>query len=797
MYRIIFYFFLILSCLSPFSHAADISLDELILGVNQARLTIRSGEVYSRTTAETPAEKNEKEIAAWMSKEKERRLQDFTPDPIHPHVDVKQYEKDHLIPYLNFHANRYRQQTKHEHTTTLFQILEPNVKTHPKLYQYKLTMLEYPGYSLDDIPDRFVPSDVIYLLAYDIQTQVKQLIGNIQHPFNPPSSVRVFDFDQHYGYWRFSLFGRSPISVPPNAKQVGKEKIDGSECHILSFINPTNGQKIHLWVDTAKDFCVRQVEYIVPKTGHVYTRIVYKQFNKFRDIWFPKTKVDTAYHSDKTLRNRHKVEVINAVFNVEFPKNFFQIDRDFYKPAGQGFPGTGLLPEDGTSPTSPAPGTDNLLLLCGPQSLSRVCELLKVDTNLSELKKLSGFNPNSGTTGLGLKEAATYKGLSPTGVKASIELLRRKKVPLPAIAYVNNNHFLVFEAVDDEGVKISDPTQKYKPHMKWDKLSEIWHGDLLIFDKKKGHRTKQKQMPLAFTETPAHDFGKVIGGSKIKHTFTIKNIGQKPLKIISVKETCACTASILSQDEILPGKTGIISTVLTVPPGNHHVRESVLVLTNDPTQNTLALTLKGEAFTPLKTFPELIALENQKPLQNQLTKQVSLHLQKNTQILAVRTDSKHLKASLNTKDGIPHIKVQLLPTLPVGQFAYNVLVDYTYNKEQATHSISVFGEVIGDLRVVPNRLFFGSVTNLASVSKTIMISSRDTQPFKITSVEFNTKAIVVTPKKGEGETHYKLTTTISPTATSGKLSGEIVIHTSSSVQPEVRVPFFGIIAGNN
>ena len=93
---------------------------------------------------------------------------------------------------------------------------------------------------------------------------------------------------------------------------------------------------------------------------------------------------------------------------------------------------------------------------------------------------------------LGLKKAAAYKGLAPSGVSASVTLLKRKNVPLPAIAYVDNNHFLVFETLDEAGVKISDPAQKYAPHLTWDKLSEIWRGELLIFDKKQARRAKQK-----------------------------------------------------------------------------------------------------------------------------------------------------------------------------------------------------------------------------------------------------------------------------------------------------------------
>ena len=773
-------------------HSSEtLTIDALIHGVNQARLTIQSGEVYTVTAEEYAAQKSEDEIVVWMKEKRERELKNFTPDPLYPNIDVKKFEKDYLTPKLKASVHWMRQHTRILHTATLFQILEPDAAIHPTLYHYKLTQVDSPNYSLES-EVHFHPGG-LSVIVYDIQTQVKQKLGDIVFPYN---SVNFFGSDTHSGYWHFSLFGRAPFRVPTDAKRIGKETIDGAECHILSFIAP-NKEKVHVWVDPIKDFCVHRIEYLgTSSSTHIRARRAYKRFQKFGDIWFPKIAEDIVYEKDGTIPNRFIVEVVAAEFNVNFSKDFFKIDRDFYLPPGRRSD-MGLLPDSGTSPTTPTTEADPGLLLCGPQSLLRICELLRVETNLSELKKLSGFNSNRGTTMLGLKEAATYKGLAPTGIRATIELLRRKKVPLPAIAYVNNNHFLVFEAVEKEKVKVYDPAQKYAPHVAWDELSEIWDGDLLIFDKKKARRTKQKQTPLAFTDAPEYNFGKVLGGSEVKHTFTLKNIGRKPLKILSVKETCACTASVLSQDEIPPGKTGEISAVLTVPSGNQQVKESLLVLTDDPVQSTLILTLKGEAFTPLKTFPERLAFGNQKPLQEPLTKRVSLHLQGGVELLSIRTNSEHLKATLETKNEIPHIEVKFLPTLPVGQFSHSLMVDYTYKGEQTTHNVLAFGEVLGELQVVPNRLFFGLIKDLSAAAKTITISSRNKQPFQITNVESGTPGVQVRVKEGEGKTHYYVTTALTPKAASGQLSGEIIIHTSSRIQPTVRVPFFGIIADDN
>lgn len=788
--RVVFFFLLTLFSFTSVCNASEtLTVDALIHGVNQARLTIQSGEVYTVTSEKYAAQKSEEEIAVWMKEKQERELKNFTPDPLYPNIDVKKFEKDYLTPKLKASVHWMRQHTRILHATTLFQILEPDTVIHPTLYHYKLTQVDSPDHSLES-EVHFHPGGLSVIVC-DIQTQVKQTLGNIVFPYD---SVNFFGSDTHGGYWRFSLFGRSPFRVPADAEHVGKETIEGAECHILAFTSE-NKQNIHIWVDPAKDFCLHKIEYLrSPITKHIRARRAYKQFQKFGDVWFPKIAEDTVYEEDGTVPNRFIVEVAAAEFNVDFPKDFFKIDRDFYLPPDRRS-GMGLFPDSGTSPTTPTTETDPGLLLCGPQSLLRICELLKVETTLIELQKLSGFNPNRGTTMLGLKAAATYKGLAPTGVRASIELLQRKKVPLPAIAFVNNNHFLVFETVDKKGIKISDPAQKYSPHVIWDELSEIWGGDLLIFDKNRARRAKQKQAPLAFTETSEYDFGKVLGGSEVKHTFTIKNIGQKPLKILSVTETCACAASVLSQDEIAPNKTGHISAILTVPSGNQRVQESLLVLTNDPVQSTLTLMLKGEAFTPLKTFPERLTFGNREPLQKPLTKRVSLHRQEEVQILNVRTDSEHLKATLKTEDDIPHVEVQLLPTLPVGQFAHNLLVDYTYEGKKTTHNVIAFGQILGELYVVPNRLFFGLIKDPSAASKTITISSRDTQPFQITDVVSSTKAVTVKVKGGDSENHYQVTTTLAPTAVPGELTGEVVIHTSSSVQPTVRVPFFGIVAG--
>ena len=317
--------------LTSLCHAAEIPIETLIRGVNKARLTIRSGEIYSKTIVEASARKTEEEIADWIQAEKELKLKNFTPNS--SFSNVQQYEKEYLIPYLNFEAKRrFRAHTKRERTTTLFQMLEPDAATRPKTYPYKLTMVESPGRPLDNISNRFRASDELWLLVYDMQTQVKELLGDIITPLQ--HSTFFGPGGQHYGYRHFTSWGRSPAHVPSDAELIGKETIDDVECYALKFIARREWKvprEVRIWVEPAKDFSVRRIEYYpVPAPKRLVVRIDFKKFKKFGDIWFPQILVDTVYFRDGSERRRATTEVITAELNVDFPKDFFKLDISYY-----------------------------------------------------------------------------------------------------------------------------------------------------------------------------------------------------------------------------------------------------------------------------------------------------------------------------------------------------------------------------------------------------------------------------------------------------------------------------------
>lgn len=783
--------------MSALCFSKNLTLDELIHGVNLTRNRIRSGEVRAIVTVEYAAEKSPAEIKAWMQKEREQTLKDFARDG--------KTELERQLRTIPFAAEEYSGYQTIEESNFAFQIFDQDIASFPKVYQYKMTRLDLTESDLYSERAHYFWAGFLEILTYDGQTEALERVEAL----TPRSSFELFDSHKNAGFLHFELYGCPARRVPVNARLVGKETIAGAECYILEFQGSEENADlgifnfVRIWVDVEKNFCIRKEEFRQDRQSVVFWENRYEHFQKLGDIWFPTAIRKTHNKPDGTPMRTTTVLVKEAVFNIGFPEIFFQVNRQFYfnhprlriAPFSEiispefGHVEESELPINGTLPES-----DILLLTCGPNSLLRICELLKVNTNFDELAQLSRFHPDHGTTMLGLRDAAKYKGLTPKGIQANLKLLKKGKVPMPTIAYVGGNHFLVFEEVVSDGVLVSDPANKYDRYLSFKEISEIWNGELLTFDYQP-EQAEQNPVPLVLAEAGFYDFGEVLGGSEIKHTFKLKNIGQKPLKIERVEESCACTATIVSKDEIPPRGFGLVEAVLKVPSENRQVEESINVYTNDPIQSQVTLTLKGTAFVPITTFPSRLLLGSIPP-KTSIKKSLTIHQKGETQILGVRTNSDHLKATIvSTKaDPITRVEAALLESALPGTFSHNLLVDYQYEGKEATHEVLVFGEVLGAFTVSPQRFFFGLIRDKSAVSKTIFISSLNDQPFKITSVESNS-AHVTTKVASQGDgVGYQLTATVQPEAPAGELSGEILVKTDSTVQPAIRVPFVGIIS---
>lgn len=310
--------------MSALGSSKDLSLDELIHGVNLTRNRIRSGEVRAVVTVDYAAEKSPEEIQAWMQEEREQTLKDFATDG--------QAELERQLRTIPFAAEEYSGYQKIEESNFAFQIFDQVVASSPKAYQYKMTRVDLTESDLYSERAEYFWAGALEILTYDGQTEVLERIEALA----PHSSFELFDARKNAGFLHFESYGAPARRVPANARLVGKERVAGTDCYILEFQGSEEDIDIgifnfvRIWVDVKKDFCIRKEEFRQDKESVVGWETTYDHFQKLGDIWFPMVTRETYNKSDGTPIEITTVLVKEAAFNVDFPENFFQVDQQFY-----------------------------------------------------------------------------------------------------------------------------------------------------------------------------------------------------------------------------------------------------------------------------------------------------------------------------------------------------------------------------------------------------------------------------------------------------------------------------------
>jgi hypothetical protein len=83
------------------------------------------------------------------------------------------------------------------------------------------------------------------------------------------------------------------------------------------------------------------------------------------------------------------------------------------------------------------------------------------------------------------------------------------------------------------------------------------------------------------TDKPTYfDFGVIIQGEIVVHTFKFKNTGNADLIIRSTSSTCGCTVSSFTEKPVAPGETGKVDVTFSSSGRSGRQHKAVTVLTN-------------------------------------------------------------------------------------------------------------------------------------------------------------------------------------------------------------------------
>ncbi len=90
------------------------------------------------------------------------------------------------------------------------------------------------------------------------------------------------------------------------------------------------------------------------------------------------------------------------------------------------------------------------------------------------------------------------------------------------------------------------------------------------------------------------DLGKIKPDEEKTHVFTLENKGGETLMIERVQATCGCTATMLSEEQILPGKTGQLEVTFNPRGYEGLVTKSIYIYSNDPEKERVKITIQAD-----------------------------------------------------------------------------------------------------------------------------------------------------------------------------------------------------------
>ncbi len=96
----------------------------------------------------------------------------------------------------------------------------------------------------------------------------------------------------------------------------------------------------------------------------------------------------------------------------------------------------------------------------------------------------------------------------------------------------------------------------------------------------------------------ARDFGKVKQGDILSHEFVFANEGDSTLVIKKVSTSCGCTAALVSDEKLAPGKQGKIEVKFDTRGFGNRVSKHIFVDSNDPGQARVQLEVSADIEVP-------------------------------------------------------------------------------------------------------------------------------------------------------------------------------------------------------
>lgn len=325
--------------------------------------------------------------------------------------------------------------------------------------------------------------------------------------------------------------------------------------------------------------------------------------------------------------------------------------------------------------------------------------------------------------------------------------------------------------------------------------AELLKAETVSGDAKETATNSAGRCPAIFFESSDFDFGKIYKGQKVEHVYKVENRGYDILKIEKVKPSCGCTAIILTDSLIPPGKAGEIKATFNSGSYSGKVMKSITVFSNDQDTPVHKLTFSGEIIEDISVKPRNIdfgSVSSGKIAEKTAT--ITSETGHDFKINKITPSSPFIDTSITEEeDGKYIVKATLKDNLKIGRFSGQIFLE-TNSLRQPKTSIPFFGEIVGDISVYPQRIYYGTVTEGKELTQKVFVKIHE-NGIKILSTKLipDYLSAKIDERYNNNNPHCMIEITLHKEAVAGKLNGLLELYTNSKNQPVVKIPIVGEI----
>lgn len=318
--------------------------------------------------------------------------------------------------------------------------------------------------------------------------------------------------------------------------------------------------------------------------------------------------------------------------------------------------------------------------------------------------------------------------------------------------------------------------------------------------------TFSQENPKLVCNEPLKDFGTVVKGEEVFHTFELKNEGNANLTILDVRVSCGCT--IAEADKVIkPGQIGKVKTKLETKDFKGPITKDITILSNDPEEPQLKLFLKAIIKPVVEVLPDanlrFVKLKREvgKVQRLLVTEEENLEFK----ILKYESSKPFIKFEYipapqdkinpQYKNKQYEITVFILPETPVGMLNEKVFV-YTNSKLVPKVELKILGLVRPEILVTPPKLEMGEIEPTTDFQKMIKVKDNSgSGKFEIFSIQSTLPFLTVSQEVIKPGEDYILNVMFSKAPPKGSFEGKILLKTNSEIEEYKNIEIFisGII----